>query len=433
MLSFLKKQNSLYADVLIYFAANLLNAGVPFALLPILTKYLKPEQYGEVALFQMVVSIFGAVTGLNVVGAANRKRFDFNVDERELSLFIGSCIQVLTISSFILLLVSMIFQNQISGLLGIKARWVSVAVAISAANFLINLRLGQWQVRNQAIKYGLFQFAQCLTNAAVSLLLIVGFNLASEGRILAQATTSIIFASIAVLTLYKEDLVIIFKWRVDYIKEALTYGIPLMPHVVGAFVLNTFDRLIIKNELGMGQTGVYMVSLQISLGLAMIFDAVNTAYYPWLCGRLNRDIPVEKLQIVRFTYAYFLFILMAGLAFFLLSDTILKLVAGEKYAKGAEVLGWLSVGQSFFGMYLMVTAYVFYSKKTSLLSVVTIISGIVNVALLIILVEKMKLKGAAIAYCLAMCFRFLGAWYIACKCHPMPWIKCLKQYKIVSK
>jgi O-antigen/teichoic acid export membrane protein len=72
-------------------------------------------------------------------------------------------------------------------------------------------------------------------------------------------------------------------------------------------------------------------------------------------------------------------------------------------------------------MYLMVTNYIFYSKRTGLLSIASISSGILNLVLLIILVRIFGLEGAAIAFAISMGIRFLLTWWIAHKRHPMPW------------
>ncbi|MCV5446120.1 oligosaccharide flippase family protein, partial [Escherichia coli] len=39
----------------IYLAANILNAAIPFILIPILTRYLTIEEYGQIAMFQMLI------------------------------------------------------------------------------------------------------------------------------------------------------------------------------------------------------------------------------------------------------------------------------------------------------------------------------------------------------------------------------------------
>ena len=81
------------------------------------------------------------------------------------------------------------------------------------------------------------------------------------------------------------------------------------------------------------------------------------------------------------------------------------------------------LGQVFNGMYLMVTNYIFFSKRTGLLSIATMFSGVVNLVLLLILIRQFGLEGAAYAFCISMGLRFLLTWFVAQKRHPMPWLK----------
>src|SRR5262245_37569837 len=78
-----------------YLASNVLAAAIPLLLLPILTRYLSPAEYGETAMFQTVVGAAGALVGLGTVGAAVRKYFDKGATEDVAREFIGACLQVL--------------------------------------------------------------------------------------------------------------------------------------------------------------------------------------------------------------------------------------------------------------------------------------------------------------------------------------------------
>ena len=93
---------SLIGNTAIYLFSNILNAAIPFFLLPILTRYLTPAEYGVVGMFQMVLAIFAAFTGLSVHGAANRKYFDRD-EGLDLSAFIASCVQIVIFSTLIVL------------------------------------------------------------------------------------------------------------------------------------------------------------------------------------------------------------------------------------------------------------------------------------------------------------------------------------------
>ncbi len=182
-----------------------------------------------------------------------------------------------------------------------------------------------------------------------------------------------------------------------------------------------FDRFLINTKLGLAEVGIYMVAVQLASAMGLVFDAINNAYVPWLFERLKRDHADEKHQVVRLTYWYFLIALsMAGVAF-LVGPVAIRMIAGDRYAAAGGVIGWLALGQAFVGMYLMVTNYIFFSMKTGRLALITFSSGLLNVALLFLLIGRWGIVGAAMASALALGVRFLWTWYEAQQRHPMPW------------
>lgn len=404
----------------IYIVSNILNGLVPFALLPVLTRYLTPAEYGEVAMFQTWIAALAAFTGLSVHGAAERKYYDTGSDENELSRFIGACLQVLVLSTLVTFCIVSLFRAQLAELLGLRTQWLLWGVGVSTAGFLIQIRLGQWLVRKKALAYGILQLALSLALTLLSIVTVVMLLWAADGRILAQIWAAMVFMGISLYSLHADRL-IAFNTHWSRIREALAFGMPLIPHVAGGFLLAAVDRIIVNAKLGLGPAGMYMVAVQISTAMLLVFDAVNKAYIPWLYERLKRDLPAEKRQIVRYTYIYFCIVLLLAALAFLLGPFFIRLLAGEQYAAAGEVIGWLALGQSFCGMYFMVTNYIFYSKRTAMLSLATVTSGLVNVGLLLLLIEPLGLTGAAQAFCFAMAVRFLLTWIVAHKRHPMPW------------
>lgn len=415
------KKSSFVSGAGIYLVSNILNAVIPFILLPILTRYLSPTEYGEVAMFQVLLGALSAFVGVVFVGAAGRKYYDSDLSREELAEFIGSCIQLITIFSIIVFSVLFIFKRQFSEWLSLEPSYVLFAVLVASCGVIINIRLGQWQVQKQAVKYGALQISQSLLNMLLSLILVVVLLKGSEGRIDAQIIVSSVFLVIALYLLKKDNLLKIFTWRKDYLAEALKFGIPLMPHIAGGFLLVSVDRIVINREIGLAEAGIYMVAVQLTAAVGIVFDAINKAYVPWLFEQLKADELAQKQKIVKLTYAWFMLIILGVMLAFVIGPPLVVFVAGEQYAQAGQVVGWLALGQGFQGMYLMVTNYIFYSKRTGLLSIASISSGILNLVLLIILVRIFGLEGAAIAFAISMGIRFLLTWWIAHKRHPMPW------------
>ena len=427
------RNNTFLSGSAVYLVSNILNAAIPFALLPVLTRFLSPSEYGQVAMFHTLLGALIAFVGLSLHGAAGRKFYDGNLAENDLKEFIGSCLQILCLTTLVTLSILIAFSGKFSQWLGLDAKWILLAVLTTTSSVIVQIRFGQWQVRKKAKLYGAMQVSKSLFDVSLSLLLVVIFVYGAGGRITAQVIAAVSFAGLALWFLKKDNLLRFFVWRPDFIREALSFGIPLIPHVGGMFLLTTVDRFVINSELGLAEAGIYMVAVQFGMALSLIFDAINKAYVPWLFERLKRDETEEKRQIVRYTYAWYCFILLGAAVAFIVGPWLITAIAGEKYAGAGDVIGWLVLGQVFNGMYLMITNYIFFSKRTGLLSLASIFSGAVNFLLLIVLVRQSGIQGAAYAFCSAMALRFLLSWYVAQKRHPMPWLTFRRSVNVMEK
>ena len=415
------RNSNLLRGSAIYLVSNILSAAIPFLLLPVLTRYLSPEEYGEIAMFHVLLGAMAAVIGLNLHAAAGRKFYDGGLTKEELREFIGSCLQILVATTLLILMLVFFARTHLSEWLGIDQQWIFLAVLVTPCMIVIQMRLVQWQVRKQARHYGALQVSQSLVDLTLSLSLVIVFGLGASGRISGQATAVGLFALIAVLLLRRSGLLSIFIWKPDLVREALRFGVPLIPHTGGLFLLSTVDRLVINAKLGLADAGIYMVAVQFSLALSLVFDAINKAYVPWLFERLKNNDNTEKRRIVKYTYGWFVILLISAVLLFFLAPPVVVFIAGDEYARAGNLVAWLALGQIFGGMYLMVTNYIFFSKRTGTLSLITIVSGMMNLMLLYVFVERWGLKGAAYAFCVAMLFRFVLTFWLANKRHPMPW------------
>ena len=418
------KEINLLSGAKIYLISNICLAIIPFILLPILTRYLGPENYGKLAMFQALIVGLGAFVGLGVAGVLQRKYFDHNLKNSELAIFLGSCFQTIIFATFIVSLFILVMKDTFISVTGLDIKWILISIYVILFQTIINLRLILWQVVGQAKKYGFAQFSQAFLNMILSICFVVIFLYGFEGRLTAQTIAPLIVAFICFINLKKTELIKLYVWRPDYIREILRFGIPLIPHTFGAFVIASADRFFINESLGLKEVGIYMVAVQLALSLNIFFDAINKSFSPWLYGKLKENNYSELLNIVAKTYIWFFIIILLGLiGSWLIAPSLTVLIAGEEFSEAGTIIGWLIMGQVLGGMYLMVTNYIFYMKKTGLLGAVTILSGVINLSLLYYLVPMLGLKGAAIAFLISMAIRFIMTWALAATVCPMPWFK----------
>lgn len=414
----------LFGNAAIYLGANILNAGIPFLLLPILTRVLTPADYGTIAMFGIVLSVLGAFTGLSVHGAIG-VRF-FQLGKKELAEYVGTCVGILVVSSSVLFLLVTVFGSWLAGATGVPSDWLLVAVVLSGFQFLGNIRLSLWQVAGEAKRYGAFQITQSLINAAISLILILAVGMAWEGRVLGQTVAVTLFGLIALWWLLRDGLLQFpSQWRV-HSRDALKFGVPLIPHVIGGLLIVAVDRFVIVRLLDVAQAGIYMVALQVGQALGLLTESFNKAYAPWLMKNLSAPTSALRVTIVRGTYLYFFLVLAAAALFGFLAPMFLGFLVGESFQAAAELVIYIAFGFAFGGCYFMVTNYIFFESKTKVLALVTFFSGIANIFLMFILVEHNGITGAGQAFMLTNALNFIGTWWLAQKLHPMPWLKALR-------
>lgn len=414
------KKSSLVSGAGTYLAASLINAAIPFLMLPILTRYLAPSEYGEVAVFQVWVALLTALCALGAHGAATRKYYDYDNPDIEMGPFITSCILIGGASSAVLLFILLLASEWLSDNIGLSVTWLFFGVPFAFSAFIMQLRLRQWQVRQKPVSYGALQISKSMADMLLSILLVVLLGLGATGRITGSTTAVMLCGLLSAFLLLKDGL-IKKTWRPDLIKEALRFGVPLTPHVIGAFLLLVVDRAIVSSQLGLDAAGYYMVAAQFAMIMNILLESLNRAYTPWLFSRLKSGEKKEKIFIVKLTYAYYGFLVLCVVLAFMVADKVLIFVAGEAYAEASHIVAWLVLAQALRGMYFMLTGFIIFSKRTGTLAKITIFCGLTNVVLMVLMIDFFGLKGAAWAACISMLLQWALTWMASARLIPMPW------------
>jgi O-antigen/teichoic acid export membrane protein len=406
----------------VYSMANIANSAIPFLLLPLLTRVLTPQDYGMVALFTTGITAFGALVGFSVHGAVNVRLFHPAPGH---AAYVGTALAILAASAVAVLVAVLAAGGWLHSWTSLPRSWLALAVAAAAAQFVINVRLVVWQARGQAGRYGLFQVSQTALNLALSLLLVLALKLGWEGRATGVAAALTLFAALALFTLRRDGDV---EWRCNGAdaRDALRFGIPLVPHVIGSLLIAATDRLMVAKLMSVHDAGVYTAAMQIGLVIGVLADAVAKALNPWLYARLSSDDEAVKRRIVHVTYGFFGAIGLAALLFGTVAPSLLKVV-GSSFRSNPEVVTWVALGSAFGGMYLMVVNQVFFTKRNEWVAAASLGVGVLNLAVTYALVERHGVVGAAQAYAGAQLLLFLLIWAIAARCRPLPWLSALRR------
>ncbi|MCK5236691.1 MAG: oligosaccharide flippase family protein, partial [Deltaproteobacteria bacterium] len=105
----------------VYLISNVFSMGILFLLIPVLTRYLTPESYAVISMFEAVLAIIVPIVGLNLYGAISVNYYRSNEDIDE---FIWNVFLLIVFMSIIVTILFFIFRSQLSGLLGIDVSWL---------------------------------------------------------------------------------------------------------------------------------------------------------------------------------------------------------------------------------------------------------------------------------------------------------------------
>ncbi|GAK19362.1 hypothetical protein JCM19053_1576 [Vibrio sp. JCM 19053] len=193
----------------IYLLSNVLNAAVPFMLLPVLTRTLTQSEYGQVAMFQALLTALGTVVGLNSVAAVSRKFYDKHLDSSEYRYYVSSAFHILFASLFFFAFIIYASDSYLCELLGIEKSWIYFAIIWSAFKFIVQFRLSQYQIRQNAMQYGIVQVGLTSSNLVLALWFVVILKMGANGSVIATML-SITFVSLIALRLLTKDGVLDF-------------------------------------------------------------------------------------------------------------------------------------------------------------------------------------------------------------------------------
>jgi O-antigen/teichoic acid export membrane protein len=141
----------------VYLAGNVLNSALPMLLLPVLTRYLTPTDYGIVATSTVLLQIFSVILGLNAFGLISRAHFDN--DEHSLQRLVSTNLALALILSACLFLIIAPASDFLESVTKFPASWSAVLVLIAFTGVVQTTYLALLQARNEPGRYVRLQIA----------------------------------------------------------------------------------------------------------------------------------------------------------------------------------------------------------------------------------------------------------------------------------
>lgn len=415
-------QHPLLKSSVIYTITDAINKSVPFLILPVLSYYLLPSDYGIVANFGVLYSIISIFVIAGVDGAVTVSYF--KLSKEELSKYIFNCIVIIVSLSFLLFFLVLIFNDLIYSFVKIPLEFQLLSVSMALAGAFTGINLSLWRLEERAMRFGIYKFSQTIVDLGISLVLVTIYRLGWVGRINGMILATVIFGLISLFLIHRRGY-LEFSPNSKLIVSILAFGLPLIPHSLSFWLRSGVDRILLTKFVGEYATGLYATGFQFGILVSFITLSFNNAFVPYMYKLLNEEdeliLERNKSLLRKVILSGFCALIVMCIIFTLISDIFLDVFFAETYLAASQFIFWAILSQTFQGMYLFFVNYIFFAKKTKNLAIITFFCAFLQVILSYFCIIYYGAIGAAYATVVISFINFLiVAWY-SNRVYPMNW------------
>lgn len=403
---------------IIYLSCSIINKSIPFFLLPILTSYLSPKEYGLLSIFLIMVTFYSAFIGMNI--DINISKNFFKYSKENLSIITGNILIVLCFSFLLLAIITFIISLYVNDVFSIPKKWILLIPFISYTLMINTLNLTILRNEEKALTFGLFEIVNTAITMGMTLLLLIYYKFGWQSQVLGMLVSYLIFAVVSYIHMKRRGY-LSFKFDFKVVKDILRTSLPLIPHVLGGIVINVSDRLFIERMVGLEMVGIYSVGYTFGLVVILFTDAFIKAWSPWFYKSLVQPTSKKKRQIVKYTYLYIFIIFLLSILISLAAEFILPFVVDKRFIGAKDYVLWIALGYAVHGIYKIFYPYLVHIDKTAFLAFSTVLAAVINLLLNYLLIDSFGAIGAAYATILAFIASSLLVFVYQSRNYPMPW------------
>ena len=401
------QRTQLVKDFAIYGSGEVLLRAPGLITLPIYTRILSTAEYGAWGFMTTAVGLLAAVLILGGDTAYARLYFQMRTQSERQALT-STWFAFLGAMSAAICVVLALFSTTITPwFVGHPSYATALALAIlSTPLTMINGLLGEvLRVEFRAVAFTFLNALGALVLIGSTLLFVVGLGEELTG--LAAGTDVALLLMVPIRAWFvRRQLRLCFSVRL--LREALQFGMPLVPLSIAYWVFAVSDRIVLTKLSTLTQVALYTVASASTALLALAQVAVGRAFLPHAFRLYEEDADAaERLFAPILTY---IFVLFGGVCVVLsaFSHEIVRVLAGDRYDGAAVAIGPLALGYLFYISTQVTGLPIQLTKRTGYFVRIAWAAAAVNLVLNIALVPLWGMLASAWATTVAYAFLTFG-------------------------
>ena len=352
---------------------SILQKCLSFITLPLFTRILTKEQYGQYTVYSSWSGIFSIILTLNLAyGSFSTAMVKF---EKKRDEYISSIQGICILLSVIFMAVYLPFRNLFNKWLELPTYLVILLVAEILCTTAFLLWSGKKRFEFKYKSVVALTLINSFVSPVVAVILVSMTEQKGYARIFGYAITTIIISgSIFLLNWIRGKKL----FQEEFWKYALGFNIPLLAYYFSQVIFNQSDRIMISHICGIDKAAMYGVAYNLAMILNFVLNAINNTYIPWLYGKIKDNKTVENRKVAS-GIAVLMAVLLIGVIWF--APEIIEIMAGKGYNEAKWVVAPVAMSLLLlFYSQLFINVEFYYEEKKSLVYA-SIGSMIINVVL----------------------------------------------------
>jgi len=406
---------------------NILIAISGIILIPIITKNLPTADSGLWAIVNTTIALVPNIANLGLPYTMVRF-LSSEKDKSKIKKSFYSMLAVVFVTSIVIFLIFIIFQNPIADKLFEGNINLLYIVAIISFFACINLMLiSFFRTFHQIKRYSIFLILQTYIGVIIS----AYFTL--TGQTIETVVLGLLVGYLVVFLMMGLMIVSYLGLpmaKFKNLKEELEFAIPTIPNNISSWAVDASDKYVITIFLGSAAVGYYFPSYALG-SIILMFLSPFALLLPAILPKYFDEGNLNQVKIfLKYSMKYFLlFAIPAALGSSILSKPILLIMTTQEIAtNGYLVTPFVCLGAIFMGIYGIINNILILEKKTKILGKIWIFVGVANLVFTMIAVPFIGIIGAALVTLICYLLAFIITAY-----HSKKYLELPFEYKSMIK
>jgi O-antigen/teichoic acid export membrane protein len=363
-------------------------------LLPIMTRYLTPADYGVIAYVDAIIIFVFVFSVMSLNSYILREYFQLK-EITEQKKMIGNFFLTLVCYNIVSLFIFIGLLSFLFSVLELQFNFFPIMLLALLANFFEIFSIFPqiiYRIQQKAIIYIYFTVSKTILQMGSILILLIYLDQGVLSKYYGVLGINILFAFLS-FYIIKQNAV--FSINIAQIIDGLKFSLPLVVGALSFIVLDVSDRFILEQYVSLADLGLYSIAYTLGFAVNVIINGGYKAFEPILFKESKNKNFLDVFYSIK--KEYMLLIFAIGLLVIMFSQELLYFIASENFYEAYYLVPFLVLAAISKGIYMLYAVLLMIQKKTKVLSIAVLLGAIANIGINLLFIEEYGSVIAAIS------------------------------------